>query len=173
MYAQNENSMNAFFAKRSPVGAYLAVILVSIFITMVVMAGVQGEFAIPAEPSRYTAWTVFSGAFGGAVALFAGRGWLGLPGGLGFVRAIVGSLAVAVVGAAFAGALIYPIYGAFYAPVMMMTEFVERPVFAALWVAVLLGAHYLLMPRAKDREAIDLAASQLSSLTQAQLYRRK
>jgi len=153
------------------------VVLVSIFITMIVMAGVEGEAAIPSEPSRYAAWTVFSGAFGGAVALYAGRGWLGLPGALGFTRAVVGSFAVALIGASIAGALILPIYGAFYAPIMMMTEFVERPVIAALWLAVLLAAHYMLMPRsemtAAQKRAAGLSDSELSPLTQAQFYSRK
>ncbi len=174
MYAQLEESENTHTARKFPVGAYLAVVLVSIFITIIVMAGVEGEAAIPAEPSQYAAWTVFAGAFGGAAALFAGRGWLGLPGAIGLARAIVGSFAVALVGASIAGALILPIYGAFYAPVMLMTEFVERPVLAALWIAVLLAAHYMLMPRTdlqgRNSQFSDTA---LSSLTQAQFYRRK
>jgi hypothetical protein len=177
MYARLENSKNTNTARKSPVGAYLSVMLVSIFITMIVMAGVEGEAAIPAEPSGYAAWTVFSGAFGGAVALYTGRGWLGLPGALGLTRAVVGSLAVALIGASIAGALILPIYGAFYAPVMMMTEFVERPVIAALWIAVLLAAHYMLMPRSRvpatQVESSRFSDSGLSSLTQAQLYHRK
>jgi hypothetical protein len=177
MYARLDSSENTYKASRSPVGAYLAVVLVSIFITMIVMAGVEGEAAIPSEPSRYAAWTVFSGAFGGAVALYAGRGWLGLPGALGFTRAVVGSFAVALIGASIAGALILPIYGAFYAPIMMMTEFVERPVIAALWLAVLLAAHYMLMPRseltAAQKRAAGLSDSELSPLTQAQFYSRK
>jgi hypothetical protein len=177
MYARLENSENSHTARKSPLGAYLAVVLVSIFMTMIVMAGVEGEAAIPAEPSRYAAWTVFSGAIGGAVALYAGRGWLGLPSALGLARAIVGSLAVALIGASIAGALILPIYGAFYAPIMMATEFVERPVIAALWLAVLLAAHFMLMPRlktsAKQTADSQLSASELSALTLAQFHGRK
>ena len=159
--------------------AYAAIVVMSVIVTMFVMAGVEGAAAIPAEPSLYAIWTVVAGAIGGAAALYAARGWLGLSGGIGYARALVGSLAAALIGAVVVGILIMPVYGGIYGPVLLITAFVANPVIAVIWVAVYFCAHYLMLQRSN---ALDIeyrasetrfASAELSSLTQAQLYHRK
>jgi len=167
--------------------AYGAVIFSSVFLTMLVMAGVQGEAAVPVEPSNYAAWIMLSGAVAGAVAMIAARGWFGMAGALGHGRAVVGGFAVTVIGAVVAGMMVAPVQGAFYAPVMLATVFVERPIFALLWAAVLGVAHVAMLPRYRHQDLLkDLgtdyveeqptskyATSQLSSLTRANLYHER
>ena len=159
--------------------AYAAVIAMTAGITMLIMSGVEGASAIPAEPSFYAFWVIFSGALSGGVALFAARGWMGKPGTFGFARALVGSVAVAVVAAISAGTLIQPFDGTFYAPMMLLTEFIDKPWLAVAWFAVLLGAHYMMTLIVEERAlgqgraAQHRATSQLSDLSRAQLYHRK
>ncbi len=179
MYASNQTAKILSSNRKGRFGAYAAVIVMSVLVTVLVMAGVEGEFAIPTEPSLYTAWTVAAGAIGGGLALFAARGWLGLSGALGYIRAFVGSLAAALIGAVIVGVLILPIYGGFYAPVLMLSAFVAQPLLAVIWVGVYFGAHYLFTAQVEPSQeeyqvaTLRYASSELSSLTQAQLYRRK
>jgi hypothetical protein len=178
MYADETDSDIAKVSRKSSLGAYLAAILMSVVLTAVIMAGVEGEAAIPAEPSLYTGWTMLAGAIGGGLAFFAAKGWFGQTGLMGATRAVVGSIAVALMGAVIVGLLILPAMGAFYAPVMLVTEFLARPILAAVWFAVLLGAHYLMTPDQKamaweaENASTRTVSSQLSSLTRANLYRK-
>lgn len=159
-------------------GAYLSVILVSVVMTIVVMSGVEGQAAIPAEPSLYTLWTVAAGAIGGGIAFFLARGWLGQRGAMGFARAVVGAVALSLIAAVITGALIFHVYGAFYGPVLFTTTLITHPVAAFVWIATLSGAHYMMTQRVAEEEerehetAARYISAELSSLTQAQLYGR-
>ncbi|MGJ8623286.1 MAG: hypothetical protein ACSHW1_10940 [Yoonia sp.] len=166
--------------KTRQIGAFLIVILMSVLTTIIVMAGVQGEAAIPAEPSLYTGWTVIAGAIGGGTAAYAARGWLGAGGLLGHSRAVLGMLAITFLAAVITGGLIFQIKGAFYAPVLLTTAFLARPILAVLWFGGLFAAHMLMRngrilafgQDGHDPEIV-YASSQLSPLTQAQLYDRR
>ena len=179
MYARERTSKVLANNRTTRMSAYASIVIMSVAVTIFVMAGVEGEAAIPAEPSLYAVWTIVAGAIGGATSLYAARGWLGLSGGIGYARAVVGSLAAALIGAVVVGLLILPVYGGIYAPVLMISEFVAKPLLAVVWVAVYVGAHYLMLQRstALDTEykasETHFASAELSSLTQAQLYRRR
>lgn len=187
MFARSRAVMSLSKSQQGYVVAYTSVIFASVFLTMLVMAGVEGAAAVPAEPSNYAGWIMFSGAVAGAVAMIAARGWFGMAGALGHARAVVGGFAVTVIGAVVAGMMIAPIHGAFYAPVMLATELVERPVFAILWAAVIGVTHYAMLPRYRHRDLLGslgndfaeagptrrYAKSELSALTRANLYRER
>ena len=179
MYARERTSKVFVNNRTARFSAYLAIVIMSIAVTIFVMAGVEGQTAIPAEPSLYAIWTIAAGAIGGAASLYAARGWLGLSGGIGYARAVVGSLAAALIGAAIVGILIMPVYGGIYAPVLLISEFVAKPLLAVVWVGVYVGAHYLMLQRSNALDSeykaseTRFASAELSSLTQAQLYRRK
>jgi hypothetical protein len=179
MYARQQSAKVLGSNRGARLGVYAAIIVMSVIITIFVMAGVEGQAAIPAEPSLYAIWTVAAGAIGGASALYAARGWLGLSGAIGYARALVGSLAAALIGAVIAGVLIMPVYGGIYGPVLLITAVVANPAIAVVWIAVYFCAHYVLLQRSN---ALDMeykasetrfASAGLSSLTQAQLYHRK
>ncbi len=160
------------------VSAYAIVIAISAGLSMLVMTGVEGPRGIPQEPSLYVLWIIFAGALSGGISLFIARGWMGRPGALGIARAIVGSIAVAIIGAVLAGTLILPVYGTFYGPFLLLSAFIAKPWIAIAWFAALLGAHYLMVVLTEEiaygagRSAQRSASSQLSALTRAQLYRR-
>ena len=159
--------------------AYAIVMSVAAGLTVFVMAGVEGDAALPVEASFYSIWTVIAGIIGGALALYAARGWLGLAGVLGWVRALVGGTAAALIAAVIAGSLIMPLYGTFYAPVMLATEFVQMPILAFGWYAAIFGAHYLMTALNEERtwgyveeEVSNDLTTQLSSVSRINLYHR-
>ncbi len=159
--------------------AYAIVMSVAAGLTVYVMAGVEGDAALPVEASFYSIWTVIAGIIGGALALYAARGWLGLAGILGWVRALVGGTAAALIAAVIAGSLIMPLYGTFYAPVMLATEFIEVPLLAIGWYAAIFGAHYLMTALNEERtwgyveeEISTELSSPLSSVSRINLYHR-
>jgi hypothetical protein len=124
-------------------------------------------------------WTVLAGVIGGALALYAARGWLGSLGVLGWMRAFVGGVAASLIASVIAGTLISPIYGTFYAPVLLATQFIAFPLLAVGWFAAIFGAHYLMTILQKERfvgfgeeeAARDLTAP-LSVLSRVNLYHR-
>lgn len=179
MYAREKKSEVLAKNRMARVIAVAAIIIMSVAVTIFVMARVEGEAAIPAEPSLYAIWTIVAGVIGGALSLFAARGWLGLSGGLGYARAVVGSLAAALIGAVVVGILILPFYGGIYGPVLLISAFAANPLLAVVWVGVYVGAHYTMLQRStaldtgyQSSEA-GIASSGLSPLTQAQFYRSK
>jgi len=181
MLSNLKSSIQLSKGEKAYVVAYAIVIAVAAGLTVFVMAGVEGDAALPNQASFFSIWAVISGIIGGALALYAARGWLGMSGSLGLARAVVGSTAAALIAAVIAGSLIMPIYGTFYAPVLLATEFVSSPLIAVGWYAAMLRAHYLMTVLTKERqwvrpeqEAVSrtLAAS-LSSLSRAQLYRQR
>jgi hypothetical protein len=160
--------------------AFAAVIAVSAGLSFFIMSGVEGAPALPAEPTTYTAWIIGAGALSGFFALFAARGYMGGFGVLGLLRAIVGSTAAGIIAAAIAGTLIMPVYGTFFAPVIVATEFLAKPWLAIAWYAVMIAAHYLMQILADERvwgytreTSSRPASSQLSQLTRSQLYNRR
>lgn len=159
--------------------AFAAVIAVSAGLTLFIMSGIDQSVALPQEPTAYTGWVIGAGALSGFFALFAARGYMGGAGILGFVRALVGSTAAGIIAAAIAGTLIMPIYGTFYAPVIVATEFISNPLLPLAWYIVMMGAHYMMKIYADERawgysreNGRRSVSSQLSPLTRAQLYRR-
>jgi len=158
--------------------AYAAVIAMSAGVTLVVASGVDGANILGLDPTLFTFWTVFAGGLAGGLSLRAARGWMGKPGALGLSRAIVGSVAVAILAAIVAGTLIVPLYGTVYGPLLIVSEFIAKPWLAVAWFGVLIGGHYLMAVLEEEfafgvsRSANRRASEQLSSLSRAQLYRR-
>ncbi|WP_108814703.1 hypothetical protein [Loktanella sp. Alg231-35] len=160
--------------------AYAAVIAMSAGISVLIMTGIEGPAALGAERSLYVFWVIFSGAIGGGVALLAARGWMGNAGVLGFARAFVGAIAVAFLASLIAGTMIFPLYGTFYAPVILLTEVIAKPWLGIAWFAILIGAHYMMTAITEERAlgysraaSHRPATSRLSTLSRAQLYHRK
>lgn len=135
---------------------------VSAIVTVLVKIGLDAPYArhISADTNLY--WVIFAGAVGGSVALFLARGWLGAPGAFGFARAMIGSIAIALMTAIIAGTLIVPAGGTIYAPLMMVSAFIAKPWIAALWFVVTLAAHTLMtalrIERDKSFELVGLSA---------------
>ena len=157
--------------------AYAIVMSVSAGLTVFVLAGIEGVASLPADGSYYSVWTAIAGVIGGAFALYAARGWLGLPGAFGWVRALVGGTAAALIAAVIAGSLIMPIYGTFYAPVMLATEFVEFPLLALGWFGAIFVAHSLMTSLKQERtwgyNEADVnreLTAQLSPISRVNLY---
>lgn len=154
------------------------VVFLSAIIALAVMAGLETPYALAAQPTNFVYWVAISGAISGGVALYLARGWMGGAAMLGFTRAIVGSVAIAAIGAVIAGTLTVPFEGTIYGPIMLLSAFIAKPWLAAIWFAGILGAHYLMSILAEerayalDREVDRSVASQLSSLSRAQLYGR-
>lgn len=178
MFAQFSKAVFLTKGEKAFVLAYGVVIAMTAGITILVMSDVNGPKAIPDDPSFYVFWIIFAGALSGGIALFVARGWMGRSGALGLARAVVGSIAIAVVAAVIAGSLIFPLYGTFYAPILLVSAFIAKPWLAVAWFVVLLGAHYLMCVMHAEkasgfgRDQDQRATSQLSRLSQAQLYRR-
>lgn len=179
MIARLKSTFHLSKGEKEYLAAYAVIMGVSAGLTIYVMAGVDGEAALPDEASLYSVWTVIAGLLGGGLALYAARGWLGRPGVLGWARAFVGGIAAALIAAIIAGSLIMPLYGTFYAPVMLATEFVEMPVLAFGWFAAIFGAHYLMTALTEERtlgfaegEVSNDLTAPLSSLSRVNFYHR-
>lgn len=176
MFSHFLKSMYLTRGEKAFVSAYAIVIAVSAGLTILIMSGVEGQSAIPSEPSLYVFWVIFAGALSGGIGLFSARGWMGKSGNIGLARAVVGVVAVGLVSAIVAGTLILPKYGTFYAPFLLLTEFIEKPWLAAVWSATLVGAHYLMamltneLASGTGRAGKRRASEQLSPLSRAQLY---
>lgn len=158
--------------ERSLVIAYAAVMAMAAGLAMIVMGSID-----PANAAAQMLWVVFCGAVSGAAALFIARGWLGGQGALGIARAIVGCLVIAFLASVIAGTLIRPLYGTFYAPVVVVNALIDNPWLGVTWVGVLFGAHYL-FGRYVEEQSLGLgreprrASAELSRLSQQNLYRR-
>ena len=178
MLARFTKSIYLTKGEKALVLAYAAVIAMTAGITMMIMSGLEGPSAIPDEPTLYVFWAIFSGALSGGVALYLARGWMGKLGAMGVARAFVGSVAVALIAAVIAGTLVFPLYGTFYAPVLMITAFITKPWLAFAWFAVTIGAHYMMIVLSEERafgtgrSAKRSATERLSTLSRAQLYHR-
>ncbi len=177
MWARFKKTINLTRGEKFLAMAFAAVIAMSAGMTILIMAGFERENPLPPEPSLYESWIILSSAFSGGFALYVARGWMGMLGLLGFARAFVGSIVVALGAAMIAGTLIMPLYGTVFGPIMLVTQFIELPVLAALWFTIAFGANALIAiwreeralgyGRGAERDAI----SQLSRLSQINLYR--
>lgn len=156
----------------------VSIVALTALVTVLVMMGLEAPYTLQLTASNAMYWVVCAGALSGAIALYLARGWMGAIGALGFARAIVGSLAIAVIASIVAGTLIEPAGGTFYAPILMVSAFIAQPWIAAIWFAGVLGAHYLM---ASVQDDLDygysgrtgrLATDELSSLSRVNLYRR-
>jgi hypothetical protein len=164
--------------EKASVLAYAAVIAMAAGMTILIMSGVQGDHLIWGGKSWFSAWVIVAGALSGGIGLALAQGWMGLEGTLGTLRAIVGSVAVAVMAAMIAGLLIDPLLGIVYGPILLMTELMEKPWLAIAWLFVAMAAHSLMILAARDYDASqisrrsDRAVSQLSQLSQQNLFKR-
>jgi len=175
MFARVRDSLTFTRGERSFVVAYAAVMAMTAGIAMLIMGNVEEGAATVS--SAQLLWIIAAGAAAGGVSLFAARGWMGQPRVLGFARAFVGCLVIAFLASLIAGTLIRPLYGTFYAPVLVVDAFISMPWLAALWFGILMGAHYLLAQLNEER-ALGIgrsprrATAELSRLSQTNLYSR-
>ncbi|WP_296425185.1 hypothetical protein [Yoonia sp.] len=157
--------------------AYAFVVAMSAGITILVMSGLDGANAIPPEPTLYDNWAVIAGGVSAGIALYLARSWMGQQGVIGVLRALVGTAIITVAAAMIAGTLISPLQGTIFAPFLLAVTFAAKPWLAVAWVAVTMCAHFLLVMRTNERSwgagrgGAQRAVSQLSSLSQANLYR--
>lgn len=154
--------------------AYGAVIAMTAGITILIMSGVEGDNLLWGDGSWFSQWVIFAGAASGGIALALARGWMGLEGVFGALRAIVGSVAIAIMAAMIAGLLIDPLLGVVYGPLLLMTEFMDKPWLAAGWFVGAMGIHMLQLHARRERHVMSSqrAVTQLSRLSQENLYRR-
>ncbi|KJZ20505.1 hypothetical protein TW80_06890 [Loktanella sp. S4079] len=157
---------------------YAAVSATSSGIAMFIMSGVHGGQFQSVYPAGYEIWVALAGAISGALALYLTRGWLGLFGKIGLARAVFGACAMALIAALIAGTLIMPVYGTFFAPILVVAAVGLKPWLGVAWMAVVLMAHAMFVRRATELRiealtADDSAVGQLSPLSQANLYRRR
>lgn len=159
--------------------AYAAVMVAAAGIGLVAVARSGNGEALAGATFGFLLWICAAGAIGGWLGLFAARAWMGDTGKVGLARAVVGGLAATFIAALVGGTLIHPVIGTFYAPVVVLSSFLAQPLLAVAWATVLIGAHYLMLVIKDERDfgfgrgAEHRAISQLSSLSQAQLFPRK
>jgi len=158
--------------------SYVVVILLTAIVSIVVMAGLEAPYTLELAPTSFAYWVGISGAIAGGVALYFARGWMGNAGMFGVARAVVGSIAVAIIAAIIAGTLTVPFAGTVYGPVVVLSAFIAMPWLAVIWVAGMAGAHFLMLMLEEERafgvgrSANGRATEQLSALSRANLYHR-
>ncbi len=177
MWARIMKTIHLTRGEKSLAVAFGAIVAISAGITILIMSGVEGANAIPPEPTWYDTWVIFAGALSGGLALYLARGWMGVQGAIGYARAAIGSVAVALGAAVIAGTLILPLYGTIFGPIMLVTQFIELPLLAVAWFSVALAAHAMIA-RWREERALGYgrgadrgAVTQLSRLSQINLYR--
>lgn len=164
--------------EKSSLLAYGAVIAMAAGMTILIMSGVDGTGLIWADQPWFSQWVIFAGALSGGISLALARGWMGLEGTFGVLRAAVGSVAIAVMAAMIAGILIDPLLGVVYGPVLLVSEFIAKPWLAVAWFAGAMAVHALQLDARRERDLLASprgrarAVTQLSRLSQENLYRR-
>lgn len=163
--------------EKATVAAYAAVVAMTAGMTILIMSGVDGDNLLWGDKGWFSYWVIFAGALSGAIGLSLARGWMGAEGVLGSLRAIVGGVAVGFMSAMIAGLLIDPLLGVVHGPVLVLTEFMNKPWLAVAWLIGMAGAHILMVLAAREREdnfirsGSGRAVGQLSRLSQENLYR--
>ncbi|WP_296425184.1 hypothetical protein [Yoonia sp.] len=162
--------------ERALVMAYAMVIAMSAGITILVMSALEGENAIPPEPTFYDNWAIIAGGCAAGLAFFLARSWMGRAGVAGVVRAAFGAVIIAFAAAVIAGTLIAPFMGTIFGPFLLAAAFLAKPWLAVAWVAVAMAGHFLLVvwsgEKTSGNSRMDQSAvSQLSRLSQMNLYR--
>jgi hypothetical protein len=133
--------------------------------------------AVPGIIGLYDIWMICASALAGFAALMISRGWIGMPGMLGIIRACFGALVMLVLASLIGGSLIMPIYGTVYAPFIVLSAFIANPLWAVFWCGGVVAAHWVLAQSEQKRLAIlseqeRQAQSSLSPLSQAYFYRK-
>ena len=179
MFARRKAAFEFDQTQKARLGAYslVTILCAAVAVHVVNTAGV-GTF----DPR----WAALGGGVGGIGALYAASSWFGGRGLFGIVRAIVGIIVTAIIASVVAGAVIMPIYGAFYAPIVLATALATQPLLLAAALIVMGLVHSLMIPRAfqddlfaalpvadiEEPQASPHDTSELSALTRANLYRR-
>ncbi|MEO1641501.1 MAG: hypothetical protein AAFU41_19900, partial [Pseudomonadota bacterium] len=175
MFARFRQALYVTRGEKYLIAAYAAVIAMTTGLAVLVLTRAD-QGVVFADGSMFGYWVLIAGALSGAVALYTARGWMGQSGALGVARALVGIVAIALLGSLIAGTLIQPLYGTFYAPVLLVDAFVDMPLLAGVCFAVLMGAHYCIGQYIQEKElgmgrAPRRASEELSRISQTNLYR--
>lgn len=177
MSARLVKSLSLGRAEKATVAAYAAVIAMTAGITILIMSGVDGDHLLWGDQSWFSYWVIFAGSLSGAIGLSLARGWMGAEGVLGGLRAVIGGIAAGFMAAMIAGLLIDPLFGIVHGPVLVVTEFINKPWLAAAWSIGVAGIHALLIFATRERQddfirsGAGRAVGQLSRLSQENLYR--
>ena len=178
MSARILESLSLSRGEKSTLLAYGAVVAMAAGMTILIMSGVDGEGLVWADTAWFSQWVIFAGAISGGISLALARGWMGLEGTLGLLRASVGSVAIAIMAAMIAGILIDPLLGVVYGPILLLTEFIAKPWLALAWFVGSMAVHALQLDARRERDLLATpggrgrAVTQLSRLSQENLYRR-
>ncbi|WP_322889602.1 MULTISPECIES: hypothetical protein [unclassified Yoonia] len=162
---------------KTTLSAYAGVTGVTGVVGYLVMSGAALWPNVAGTIGVYDAWMILAGALAGLAAMVIARGWLGMPGVLGAIRACFGALVMAILAALIGGSLIMPVYGTYYAPFVVLSAFIANPLWAVLWCGGVGVAHAVLSQAERRRLAIlskqeQQAQSSLSPLSQAYFYRK-
>ena len=130
--------------ERSILAATISVAIFGALLAFNVVMTIGGHASMVAGFSAYELWVVFSGAVGGPVGLYLCRNWMGRAGWRGLCAAIVGVVAISVVGSIVGGTLALPFYGTMFGPFTLIMSLISAPLLALLWASTLFGAHFLM-----------------------------
>lgn len=140
--------------ERSILAAAISVAIFGALLAFNIVMTIGGHAGMLNGFSAYELWVVFSGAIGGPAGLYLCRNWMGRAGWRGFCTAIIGVVAVSVVGAIVGGTLALPFYGTMFGPFTLIMSLVSAPVLALLWASTLFGAHFLMGTWRSEQDSI-------------------
>lgn len=153
------------------------VMAVSAGICLMIVAAMTDGGVLLSSSYVYELIVIVSGGLAAGIALYLVRNWMGGQGALGYARSVVAAIMVLGVMGLVAGTLVSPINGTMAGPLVVVSEFMARPLLAMGWFVVIVGSHSLMVgwrseQADADRRASGSAISQLSSLTRQNLYSR-
>jgi hypothetical protein len=177
MFARITKAFSLTQDEKAVVWAYLVFSLMTTGTGYAVLSRTGPLSGFGAGGGLYESWMLVATALAAGVSLFIARGWIGMPGMLGALRAAVGACVLLFLITLIAGTLILPAYGTFYAPFLVLTAFMETPALAVVWCGGVFVAHRLLAHASAARLALQAqleqrAQSSLSPLSQAYFYRK-
>ncbi len=140
--------------ERSILAATISVAIFGGLLAFNVVMTIGGHASMMAGLTAYEVWVVFLGAIGGPAGLYLCRNWMGQAGTRGLCTAIVGVVAVSLVGAIVGGTLALPFYGTMFGPFTLIMSLISAPMLALLWASTLFGAHFLMAIWRSEQDSV-------------------
>ena len=141
--------------ERNVVIAVFAVAVLGAVLAIDVVASLANDQPVLQDIKFFTFWALLAGAVGGTCGLLTSyRKYFGYEGLSGWCWAFFGGLMVSGIGAVVGGTLILPYYGTMFAPMKLIVVMFERPVFAFIWVAMVVCVHKLVAEWRTERDSI-------------------
>ncbi|MFN3663989.1 hypothetical protein [Yoonia sp.] len=125
----------------------------------------------------YDYWMLLATLLAGPLSLRLARGWIGYPGVLGNMRALIGCCVGLFLASVIGGTMIMPLYGTIQAPLMVLTGILVQPLIGVIWFVGVMLVHRVIVQADAARQAwVRLkqqeAMSALSPLSQTYFYRK-